>query len=77
MTETEVDNNPRTSAESDWHHEHAWRVESGHPTTLGRVLYVHCVWCGAQRVDLQVHPQVPPSALSEVVCTDPVRLQRR
>ncbi|GAA1247878.1 hypothetical protein JOF42_003062 [Microbacterium phyllosphaerae] len=45
-------------------HEHAWRVESRHPTSEGIVLYVRCGECGTRRVDLQSHPQVPPTALS-------------
>lgn len=45
-------------------HEHAWRVDSRHPTSEGIVLYVRCGACGTRRVDLQSHPQVPPTALS-------------
>ncbi|WP_375002871.1 hypothetical protein [Aeromicrobium sp. CTD01-1L150] len=45
-------------------HEHAWCVESSHPTSTGRVLYVHCSRCGVRRVDLQEHTLVPPVALS-------------
>lgn len=45
-------------------HEHAWLVESRHPTSEGTVLYVRCAACAARRVDLQPHPHVPPTALS-------------
>jgi hypothetical protein len=45
-------------------HEHAWTVESGHATSLGRVLYVRCDECGTRRVDVQEHGEVPPVALS-------------
>lgn len=45
-------------------HEHAWIVESRHATSDGTVLYVRCAACAGRRVDLQQHPQVPPSALS-------------
>ena len=45
-------------------HEHAWLVESRHPTSEGVVLYVRCSACGTRRVDLQPHPHTPPTALS-------------
>lgn len=45
-------------------HEHAWLVESRHPTSEGVVLYVKCSGCGARRVDVQSHPNTPPEALS-------------
>ncbi|WP_350351536.1 hypothetical protein ABS642_20315 [Microbacterium sp. A8/3-1] len=45
-------------------HEHAWLVESRHPTSEGIVLYVRCAECSVRRVDVQPHPQTPPSALS-------------
>lgn len=45
-------------------HEHGWDVESGHTTSEGTVLYVICVDCGARRIDLRPHPQMPPIALS-------------
>ncbi|MGJ0389020.1 hypothetical protein [Microbacterium sp. CGR1] len=45
-------------------HEHSWLVDSRHPTSDGIVLYVRCGGCGTRRVDLQVHPQAPPAALS-------------
>lgn len=45
-------------------HEHAWSVESRHTTSEGTVLYVRCTTCDVRRVDLQLHPQAPPSALS-------------
>lgn len=44
-------------------HEHAWRTESQHATSAGRVLYVRCV-CGTRRVDLQQRFDAPPAALS-------------
>ncbi|MBO0979951.1 hypothetical protein [Microbacterium sp. SD291] len=45
-------------------HEHAWLVESRHPSSDGIVLYVRCDECDARRVDVQTHPHVPPAALS-------------
>ncbi|MDQ0649186.1 hypothetical protein QFZ53_003382 [Microbacterium natoriense] len=45
-------------------HEHAWLVESRHPTSEGTVLYVRCGGCGIRRVDVQQHPMAPPTALS-------------
>ncbi|MFK0240624.1 hypothetical protein ACIQTX_07155 [Microbacterium sp. NPDC090281] len=45
-------------------HEHAWLVESRHPTSEGIVLYVQCSGCSTRRVDLQPHPNMPPRALS-------------
>lgn len=45
-------------------HEHAWLVESRHPTSEGIVLYVRCADCDARRVDLQQHAHTPPVALS-------------
>lgn len=48
-------------------HEHAWLVESRHPTSEGIVLYVRCDGCGVRRVDVQQHPQVPPTALSRAL----------
>ncbi len=48
-------------------HEHAWSVESSHATSIGQVLYVRCVGCGARRVDLGGAPFVPPTALSTEV----------
>ncbi|WP_448720884.1 hypothetical protein [Microbacterium natoriense] len=45
-------------------HEHAWLVESRHPTSEGIVLYVRCGDCGVRRVDVQQHPSTPPTALS-------------
>ena len=54
---------PTTTA-SESLHEHAWRIESQHPTSMGRVLYVRCLECGSRRVDLQQRFDVPPAALS-------------
>jgi hypothetical protein len=48
-------------------HEHAWIVESGHATSLGRVLYVRCGECGTRRVDVQEHGERPPIALSSEI----------
>ncbi|CAN7439593.1 hypothetical protein LJR042_002845 [Microbacterium maritypicum] len=45
-------------------HEHAWLVESRHPTSEGVVLYVRCTACDTHRVDVQAHSQMPPAALS-------------
>jgi len=45
-------------------HEHAWLVESRHPTSEGVVLYVRCVECAIRRVDVQAHPHMPPAAVS-------------
>ncbi|KAB1886554.1 hypothetical protein F6W70_03655 [Microbacterium maritypicum] len=45
-------------------HEHAWLVESRHPTSEGIVLYVRCPACDTRRVDLQAHPHTPPAAMS-------------
>lgn len=50
-------------------HEHAWLVESRHPTSGGTVLYVRCGDCGIRRVDVQQHPHVPPAALSRTTAT--------
>lgn len=56
-------------------HEHAWLVESRHPTSTGQVLYVRCERCGSRRVDIQDHVEAPPRALSRPVrpLRDPVR----
>ncbi|PRB60845.1 hypothetical protein [Microbacterium sp. MYb45] len=54
---------PRLRPETETH-EHAWLVESRHPTGEGVVLYVRCGGCGTRRVDLQSHPHTPPTALS-------------
>lgn len=48
-------------------HEHAWLVESRHPTSEGVVLYVRCAECGARRIDVQEHPHLPPAALSRAL----------
>lgn len=45
-------------------HEHAWLVESRHPTSEGTVVYVRCAGCTTRRVDAQQNPSVPPMALS-------------
>lgn len=45
-------------------HEHAWLVESRHPTSEGIVLYVRCGDCGTRRIDLQTNPHMPPTAAS-------------
>ncbi|MBE1878386.1 hypothetical protein [Myceligenerans pegani] len=47
-------------------HEHAWVTESSHRTSEGLVRYVRCGRCGDRRVDIQVHPQLPPEPLSTV-----------
>lgn len=48
-------------------HEHAWLVESRHPTSEGHVVYVRCADCGIRRVDLQAHPHLPPIPLSALL----------
>lgn len=48
-------------------HEHAWLVESRHPTSEGVVLYVRCADCGLHRVDVQQHPLTPPQAVSRAL----------
>lgn len=63
---------PRLTSRADVH-EHAWLVESRHPTSEGVVLYVCCVGCDSRRVDLAAHAQVPPAALSRVVVTPSAR----
>lgn len=45
-------------------HEHGWLAESRHATSEGTVVYVICADCGARRVDLRPHPQMPPVALT-------------
>ncbi|WP_149083348.1 MULTISPECIES: hypothetical protein [Microbacterium] len=57
---------PRLSSPAETH-EHAWLVESHHPTSEGMVLYVRCTGCASRRVDLAGHPQTPPTALSRAV----------
>lgn len=52
------------SATHSTSHEHGWCVESSHPTSMGRVLYVRCATCGARRVDLRDQIQTPPVTLS-------------
>ncbi|AZH79483.1 MULTISPECIES: hypothetical protein [Microbacterium] len=48
----------------DASHEHAWLVESRHPTSEGVVLYVRCAECHVRRVDIQAHASLPPTAVS-------------
>ena len=45
-------------------HEHAWLVESRHPTSLGTVLYVRCADCGTRRMDVQTLGTAAPAAAS-------------
>lgn len=45
-------------------HEHAWLIESRHPTSEGVVLYVRCGDCGTRRVDLQTSSAMPPAPVS-------------
>ncbi|WP_447653123.1 hypothetical protein [Microbacterium sufflavum] len=52
-------------------HEHAWLVESRHPTSEGVVLYVRCLDCGTRRVDVAAHPHLPPRALSRPLAAAP------
>ncbi|WP_344885759.1 hypothetical protein [Zhihengliuella alba] len=49
--------------------EHAWITESAHTTLEGRLLYVRCAQCGTRRMDLQGHPEQPPSAASRSVAS--------
>ncbi|MFD6700848.1 MULTISPECIES: hypothetical protein [unclassified Microbacterium] len=48
-------------------HEHAWRTRSRHRTSDGTLLYVRCVTCGAQRVDLHAADSAAPTALSRAL----------
>ncbi|PRB09191.1 hypothetical protein CQ044_01170 [Microbacterium sp. MYb64] len=48
-------------------HEHAWVTRSRHRTIDGTLLYVHCVGCGAQRVDLHAAGAAAPTALSRAL----------
>ena len=50
-------------------HEHAWVVNSRHPTSEGVIAYVRCIDCGSHRVDLQTHPQQPMTALTRETIT--------
>lgn len=50
-------------------HEHAWIIDSRHPTSEGVIAYVRCVSCGSRRVDLQTHPQQPMTALTRATVT--------
>ncbi|WP_407319979.1 hypothetical protein UQW22_05895 [Isoptericola halotolerans] len=52
-------------------HEHGWLVESSHPVSSGRILYVRCAECGARRVDQQDHRRRPPVALSRELRATP------
>lgn len=45
-------------------HEHAWLVQSRHPTSEGIVVYVRCAECATRRVDLHHDTAMPPVALS-------------
>ncbi|TCN43363.1 hypothetical protein EV641_1274 [Rhodococcus sp. SMB37] len=65
MITREIYNDPTSVDTQSRTHEHGWAVESSHSTSMGRVLYVLCDACGARRVDLQHHTQVPPAALSK------------
>ncbi|WP_101848533.1 hypothetical protein [Zhihengliuella sp. ISTPL4] len=66
MTSPDTHPIPRLASPTDTH-EHAWLVESRHPTSEGIVLYVRCVECDSRRVDVAVHARVPPAALSRAV----------
>lgn len=52
------------SRRADAIHEHGWLTESSHQTSEGRVVYVRCARCGVRRVDLQLHPLLPPRSLT-------------
>jgi len=51
-------------------HEHAWATRSRHRTADGTLLYVRCVRCGAQRVDLHAAGAAVPTALSRALGGD-------
>ncbi|MFJ4166267.1 hypothetical protein ACIPY5_11985 [Microbacterium sp. NPDC089698] len=51
-------------------HEHAWTTRSRHRTAEGTLLYVRCVTCGAQRVDLHAAGAAAPTALSRALAAD-------
>lgn len=53
-----------TTLDSSVVHEHGWRLESRHATSLGSVLYVRCDECGVRRIDIQEYADRPPVALS-------------
>lgn len=63
---------PRLASPADAH-EHAWLVESRHPTSEGVVLYVRCAGCDSRRVDLAPRAEMPPTALSRAVVTPSAR----
>jgi len=52
-------------------HEHAWETRSRHRTVDGTLLYVRCVACGAQRVDLHAAGTAAPTALSRALRAGP------
>jgi len=56
-------------------HEHAWLTESAHRTSIGDVVYVRCVGCGARRVDLRGAGSLPPTPQSRAItgCRDTLR----
>jgi len=56
-------------------HEHAWETRSRHRTADGTLLYVRCVACGAQRVDLHAAGAAAPTALSRALGAGPTSLQ--
>ncbi|WP_136051571.1 hypothetical protein [Microbacterium sp. K36] len=72
MTSSDTLPIPRLASPADTH-EHAWLVESRHPTSEGVVLYVRCADCDSRRVDLAPHTPMPPTALSRAVVTPSAR----
>ncbi|MDQ1082768.1 MULTISPECIES: hypothetical protein [Microbacterium] len=48
-------------------HEHAWRTESMHLTSEGRVRYVRCTGCAARRIDLDAPVTAPPTPLTRTL----------
>lgn len=72
MTSSDTLPIPRLASADDIH-EHAWLVESRHPTSEGVVVYVRCAGCDSRRVDLATHTPLPPTALSRAVVTPSAR----
>ena len=68
MTSSDTLPIPRLASPADTH-EHAWLVESRHPTSEGVVLYDRCAGRGARRGDRAPHAEMPPTALSRAVVT--------
>lgn len=67
---------PRPVSPAEPLHEHGWRVDSRHSSSEGVIVYVRCAECGAHRVDLQPHPDIPPAALSVALPRSPAHEAR-